>query len=130
MSRTPYRKPASRLDSDLLDAELATLAIRAGHQRSAEGEHSEPIYPTSSFVFNSAAQAAARFGGDEPGNIYSRFTNPTVRIFEERIAAMEGVSVPLLLHRVWLRFLVCVSACWSRAIISSVPTVSSVRPCH
>jgi len=58
--------------------------------RTAEGEHSEPIFPTSSFVFNSAAQAAARFGGTEPGNIYSRFTNPTVRIFEQRIAAMEG----------------------------------------
>ncbi len=82
--------PASRLDSDLRDVELATLAIRGGHTRTSEGEHSEPIFPTSSFVFNSAAQAAARFGGDEPGNIYSRFTNPTVRIFEQRIAAMEG----------------------------------------
>ncbi|MEH6650957.1 MAG: O-succinylhomoserine sulfhydrylase [Motiliproteus sp.] len=82
--------PASRMDSDLRDVELATLAIRSGHSRTSEGEHSEPIFPTSSFVFNSAAQAAARFGGDEPGNIYSRFTNPTVRIFEQRIAAMEG----------------------------------------
>ncbi|MEH6470578.1 MAG: O-succinylhomoserine sulfhydrylase [Halopseudomonas sp.] len=84
------KAPSSRLDSDLRGVELATLAVRSGHNRTAEGEHSEPIYPTSSFVFSSAAQAAARFGGDEPGNIYSRFTNPTVRIFEQRIAAMEG----------------------------------------
>ena len=68
----------------------STIAIRTGHTPSPEGEHSEPIYPTSSFVFNSAAEAAARFSGDEPGNIYSRFTNPTVRAFEERLAAMEG----------------------------------------
>jgi O-succinylhomoserine sulfhydrylase len=67
-----------------------TLAVRAGQHRTNEGEQSEPIFPTSSFTFNSAAQAAARFGGQEPGNIYSRFTNPTVRTFEERIAALEG----------------------------------------
>ncbi|MCW8906905.1 MAG: O-succinylhomoserine sulfhydrylase [Sedimenticola sp.] len=72
------------------DWALATRAIRTGHHRTAEGEHSEPIYPTSSFVFRNAAEAAARFGGDEPGNIYSRFTNPTVSAFEERLAAMEG----------------------------------------
>ncbi|HEB96674.1 MAG TPA: O-succinylhomoserine sulfhydrylase [Sedimenticola thiotaurini] len=69
---------------------LATRAVRTGHHRSAEGEHSEPIYTTSSFVFGSAAEAAARFAGDEAGNIYSRFTNPTVRIFEQRLAALEG----------------------------------------
>jgi O-succinylhomoserine sulfhydrylase len=69
---------------------LATKAIRAGQERTAEGEHSEPIFTTSSFVFSSAAEAAARFAGDEPGNIYSRFTNPTVRTFEQRLAAMEG----------------------------------------
>jgi len=67
-----------------------TLAVRAGQHRTAELEHSEPIFPTSSYVFNSAAQAAARFKGEEPGNIYSRFTNPTVRTFEERLAALEG----------------------------------------
>lgn len=77
-------------DSDLTDAELSTLAVRAGYERSPEGEHSEAIYPTVSFVFKSAAQAAARFSGSEPGNIYSRFTNPTVRAFEQRIAALEG----------------------------------------
>ena len=69
---------------------FATLAIRTGHLRTPEGEHCEPIYTTSSFVFASAAEAAARFGGDEAGNIYSRFTNPTVRAFEERLAALEG----------------------------------------
>jgi O-succinylhomoserine sulfhydrylase len=68
----------------------ATRGVRAGATRTPEGEHSYPIYLTSSFVFDSAAQAAARFGGDEPGNIYSRFTNPTVRAFGERLAAMEG----------------------------------------
>ena len=67
-----------------------TLAVRAGIARTNEGEHSEAIFPTSSFVFDSAAHAAARFSGEEPGNIYSRFTNPTVRTFEERLAAMEG----------------------------------------
>ena len=67
-----------------------TLAVRAGQQRTAEHEHAEPIFPTSSYVFDSAAQAAARFKGEEPGNIYSRFTNPTVRIFEQRLAALEG----------------------------------------
>ena len=70
--------------------ELATRAIRVGHERSAENEHAEPIFMTSSFVFASAAEAAARFSGEQPGNIYARFTNPTVRTFEERLAAMEG----------------------------------------
>lgn len=67
-----------------------TLAVRAGQQRTAEHEHSEPIFPTSSYVFDNAAQAAARFKGEEAGNIYSRFTNPTVRTFEQRLAALEG----------------------------------------
>ena len=69
-----------------------TLAIRAGQARTAEGEHSEPIFPTSSYVFASAAEAAARFSGEQPGNIYSRFTNPTVRTFEQRLAALEGAE--------------------------------------
>jgi len=69
---------------------LATLGIRAAEMRSDEQEHSAPIYATSSFVFASAAEAAARFAGEQPGNIYSRFTNPTVRAFERRLAAMEG----------------------------------------
>jgi len=78
----------SKKDQD--DWALATRAIRAGQVRTAEGEQSEPIFPTSSYVFESAAQAAARFSGDEPGNIYSRFTNPTVRTFEQRLASLEG----------------------------------------
>lgn len=67
-----------------------TLAVRAGQVRTQEGEQSEAIFPTSSYVYESAAQAAARFSGEEPGNIYSRFTNPTVRTFEQRLAALEG----------------------------------------
>ncbi|NOR19565.1 MAG: O-succinylhomoserine sulfhydrylase [Xanthomonadales bacterium] len=69
-----------------------TLAIRAGQVRTAEGEHSEAVFPTSSYVFASAAEAAARFSGEQPGNIYSRFTNPTVRTFEQRLAALEGAE--------------------------------------
>ncbi len=76
----------------LSDARIDTLAIRAGQMRTAEGENAEPIFPTSSYVFDNAAQAAARFSGEEPGNVYSRYTNPTVRTFEERIAAMEGAE--------------------------------------
>ncbi|GDX61153.1 MAG: O-succinylhomoserine sulfhydrylase [Nitrosospira sp.] len=72
--------------------ELETLALRAGTHRSQFNEHSEALYLTSSFVFDSAAQAAARFSGIEPGNVYSRFTNPTVTAFEERLAALEGAE--------------------------------------
>ena len=71
---------------------FATRAVRAGQERTSEGENSEPIFPTSSYVFASAAEAAARFSGEQAGNIYSRFTNPTVRTFEERLAAMEGTE--------------------------------------
>ncbi|VAW70819.1 O-acetylhomoserine sulfhydrylase / O-succinylhomoserine sulfhydrylase [hydrothermal vent metagenome] len=67
-----------------------TLAVRAGQIRSAENEHSEPIFMTSSYVYASAAEAAATFSGERQGNIYSRFTNPTVRTFEERLAALEN----------------------------------------
>jgi O-succinylhomoserine sulfhydrylase len=76
--------------SDYNEFELETRAVRAGQHRTPEGEHSEAIFPTSSYVFASAAEAAARFSGDQAGNIYSRFTNPTVRAFEERLASMEG----------------------------------------
>ncbi|WP_053980865.1 O-succinylhomoserine sulfhydrylase [Marinagarivorans algicola] len=79
------------MTEDFLDtAGIHTLAIRAGINRTAEGEHSEAIFATSSYVFNSAEEAAARFAGNEPGNVYSRYTNPTVNTFQERIAAMEG----------------------------------------
>jgi len=69
-----------------------TLAVRAGAVRSQFGENSEALFLTSSFVHNSAAQAAERFLSSEPSNIYSRFTNPTVTMFEERLAAMEGAE--------------------------------------
>ncbi|HYN77454.1 MAG TPA: O-succinylhomoserine sulfhydrylase [Lamprocystis sp. (in: g-proteobacteria)] len=72
------------------EPDFATRAVRVGHRRTPEGEHSEPIFATSSFVFGSAAEAAARFSGEAAGNIYSRFTNPTVRAFEERLASLEG----------------------------------------
>ncbi len=68
---------------------FATRAVRSGQQRGFEGEHSEPIFATSSYVFESAAEAAARFSEQQSGNIYSRFTNPTVRTFEQRLAALE-----------------------------------------
>ncbi len=72
------------------DYQPETLAVRAGQERSQFNEHSEALYLTSSFVFDSAAQAAARFSGEEEGNVYSRFTNPTVSAFQERLAALEG----------------------------------------
>ena len=68
----------------------ATLGVRAGEMRSEFGEHSAAIHATSSFVFESAEAAAKRFSGEEPGLIYSRFTNPTVQSFERKLAAMEG----------------------------------------
>ncbi|PID47504.1 MAG: O-succinylhomoserine sulfhydrylase [Proteobacteria bacterium] len=72
------------------DLQFETLAIRGGHVRTNEQEHSEAIFPTSSFVFNSAAEAAAKFSGDQSGNIYARMTNPTVTYFQDRLAALEG----------------------------------------
>jgi O-succinylhomoserine sulfhydrylase len=78
---------------DQLPWQDETLAIRYGYHPSAEGEHSEALLLTSSFVYESAAQAAARFSGEEAGNIYSRFTNPTVALFERRMAALEGAEM-------------------------------------
>ncbi|MFK8041417.1 O-succinylhomoserine sulfhydrylase [Congregibacter sp.] len=69
-----------------------SLAVRSGISRSPEGEHSEALFMTSSYVFDSAEHAAARFAGDDPGNVYSRYTNPTVRGFEDRLAALEGAE--------------------------------------
>ncbi len=69
-----------------------TLAVRAGQERSQFNEHSEALYLTSSFVFDNAAQAAARFSGAEAGNVYARFTNPTVTTLQERLAALEGAE--------------------------------------
>ena len=78
------------MEHDPSDWEFETRAIRTGHRRTPEGEHAAPVFLTSSYVFRTAAEAAARFSGAEVGNIYSRFTNPTVRAFEERLASLEG----------------------------------------
>ncbi|MDX1608612.1 MAG: O-succinylhomoserine sulfhydrylase [Halofilum sp. (in: g-proteobacteria)] len=75
---------------DWAEYALSTRAIRVGHQRTHEQEHSEPIFATSSFCFGSAREAAESFTGNRAGNVYSRFTNPTVRAFQQRLAAMEG----------------------------------------
>ncbi len=72
--------------------DIETLAVRAGTVRSQFNEHSEAMFLTSSFVFGSAAEAAARFKGEQPGPIYARFTNPTVSMMEERLAALEGAE--------------------------------------
>ena len=74
----------------LKEAGFETLAIREGLTPGFEQEHSDPIYATSSFVFESAEQAAATFSGERDGNTYSRFSNPTVSVFEKRLAALEG----------------------------------------
>ena len=74
----------------LAGAHLDTLAVLSGVARTMEGEHSEPIFLTSSYVFDNAAEARARFTGAAAGNVYSRYTNPTVRAFEQRLAALEG----------------------------------------
>ena len=71
---------------------LDTLAVRSGIERSQFNEHSEALYLTSSFVFDNAAQAAARFSGEEDGNVYARFTNPTVTSMQQRLAALEGAE--------------------------------------
>lgn len=74
----------------LFEAGFQTLAIREGLNTGLEQEHSDPIYATSSFVFSSAEEAAATFAGEREGNTYSRFSNPTVSVFEKRLAALEG----------------------------------------
>jgi len=74
------------------DHQLATLGVRAGQARSEFNEHSEALYLTSSFVFESARQAAGRFTGGEDGFVYSRFTNPTVSMMQDRLAALEGAE--------------------------------------
>ena len=84
----------TKKDNDIDNTEygFSTRGVRHGQVRTHENEHSEVIFPTSSYVFSSAAEAAARFSGEKPGNIYSRFTNPTVRTFEDRLASLEGAE--------------------------------------
>ncbi len=86
---TTKKRPPS---ADRRDLRFATRAIRAGTTRSDFGEHSEAMYLTSSFVFDDAEQAAARFQNREPGMVYSRFTNPSVQMFEERLASLENAE--------------------------------------
>jgi O-succinylhomoserine sulfhydrylase len=74
------------------DYQIETLSVRAGTETTPYGENSEALFLNSSFRFQNAAQAAARFGGTEPGNIYSRFTNPTVTMFQDKLAALEGAE--------------------------------------
>lgn len=81
-----------RYNAELDGASFETLAVRAGQIRTDEHEHGEAMFLTSSYVFGSAQEAAAIFGGDEPGNVYTRYTNPTVRNFEQRLAALEGAE--------------------------------------
>ena len=69
-----------------------TLGVRAGGVRSDFQEHSEALVLTTSFVYKSAAEAARKFANEEPGNIYTRFTNPTVKMFQDRLAALEGAE--------------------------------------
>ena len=76
----------------MTDFDFETLAVRAGTQRSQFQEHSEGLFLTSSFVFASAAQAAERFSGAEDGMVYSRYTNPTVSMFQDRLAALESAQ--------------------------------------
>jgi len=78
--------------SDKNSYQPETVAVRAGSEHSQFHEHSEALFLTSSFTFDSAQQAAKRFIGEEQGNIYSRFTNPTVTMFEQRLAALEGAE--------------------------------------
>lgn len=75
------------LNQDFADQ---TIAVRGGYHRTDEGEHSEAIFTTSSYVYRSAKDAADHFNGNKKGNVYSRHTNPTVRAFERRLAALEG----------------------------------------
>ena len=113
---------------DEIEYHLDTLAIRTGHTRTAEGEHSEPIFLTSSFVCDSAADAAAKFSGEIEGNTYSRYTNPTVQAFEKRLAVLDGAEAAVAtssgmagVHAITLAFLkagdhvIC-----SRAVFGSI----------
>lgn len=77
---------------DLTEFHPETLSVRAGSEMTEYGENSEAMFLNSSFRFKNAAQAAARFSGEEPGNIYSRFTNPTVSMFQNKLAALEGAE--------------------------------------
>ena len=82
-------RPGFFMDEKL---DIATLGVRAGQVRSQFQEHAEALFLTSSFVFDNAAQAAARFAGGEQGMVYTRYTNPTVAMFQDRLAALEDAE--------------------------------------
>jgi O-succinylhomoserine sulfhydrylase len=92
------------------ELELETLAVRTGIHRSQFNEHSEAMYLTSSFVFRNAAEAAARFSGEDNGMVYSRYTNPTVAAFQERLAALEGAECAVATSSGMSAILCCVMA--------------------
>lgn len=94
---------AGRLDSDLEGVGFDTLAVRAGQHRTPEGEHGDPMFFTSSYVFRTAADAAARFAGEVPGNVYSRYTNPTVRSLKSASPRWKAPNRPLLRPLAWRR---------------------------
>ena len=94
--------------------EQSTLGVRAGTARTEINEHSEALFLTSSFVFDNAAQAAARFTGGDGGFVYSRFTNPTVSMFQDRLAALEGAEA-------------CVATAWACRRSSPPPWPCSSR---
>ena len=83
--------------------ETATRLIRGGTMRTAFNETSEALFLTQSFVYDTAESAVARFNGEEPGYVYSRFANPTVQMFEDRLALLEGAQSCPPRPRVWRR---------------------------
>src|ERR1700742_1226374 len=84
MAKTTTDNPA--------DWEVATRLVRGGAVRSQFGETAEAMFLTQSFVYDSAESADARFAGDEPGFVYSRYANPTTKMFEDRLALLEGAE--------------------------------------
>ena len=92
----------------MTDLDFETLAVRAGIHRSQFNEHSEALYLTSSYVFENAAQAAARFANAEDGMVYSRYTNPTVQTLQERLAALEGAQCCIATSSGMAAILACV----------------------
>ena len=91
---SPFDRPLEA-DTSFSNLDLETRAVRAGFHRTEYGEHSEPMFLTSSFVHTSAANAAAKFSNEVDGYIYSRFRNPTVGVFQDRLAALEGAQACL-----------------------------------
>src|SRR6185437_5883555 len=81
------------MSDDPNDWETATRLVRGGTVRSPFGETAEALYLTQSFVYDTAESADARFKGEEPGFVYSRYANPTVKMFEDRLALLEGAEL-------------------------------------